>query len=65
MQGLFVPFARVGSGDPVRDLRLFHNNTLHAVEAFIANDNVQLVATKANVLLHCRLPTAVQLQAPC
>ena len=25
MQGLFVPFARVGSGDPVRVLRLFHN----------------------------------------
>ena len=25
VQGLFVPFARVGSGDPVRVLRLFHN----------------------------------------
>ena len=25
MQGLFVPFARVGSDDPVRVLRLFHN----------------------------------------
>ena len=25
MQGLFVPFARVGSGDTVRVLRLFHN----------------------------------------
>ena len=25
MQGLFVPFTRVGSGDPVRVLRLFHN----------------------------------------
>ena len=25
MQGLFVPFAHVGSGDPVRVLRLFHN----------------------------------------
>ena len=25
MQGLFVPYARVGSGDPVRVLRLFHN----------------------------------------
>ena len=25
MQGLFVPFARVGSGDPVRVLRLLHN----------------------------------------
>ena len=25
LQGLFVPFACVGSGDPVRVLRLFHN----------------------------------------
>ena len=25
LQGLFVPFARVGSGDPVRVLRLLHN----------------------------------------
>ena len=25
LQGLFVPFARIGSGDPVRVLRLFHN----------------------------------------
>ena len=25
VQGLFVPFARVGSSDPVRVLRLFHN----------------------------------------
>ena len=25
LQGLFVPFAHAGSGDPVRVLRLFHN----------------------------------------
>ena len=25
VQGLFVPFARVGSGDPVKVLRLLHN----------------------------------------
>ena len=25
IQGLFVPFARIGSGDPVRVLCLFHN----------------------------------------
>ena len=25
LQGLFVPFARIGSGDPVRVLRLLHN----------------------------------------
>ena len=28
MQGLFVPFACVGSGDPVRVLRLYTTNTL-------------------------------------
>ena len=27
LQGLFVPFARIGSGDPVRVLRLFHKYT--------------------------------------
>ena len=27
-QGLFVPFACVGSGDPVRVLRLYTTNTL-------------------------------------
>ena len=35
MQGLFVPFAHVGSGDPVRVLCLLHN-TLDTVEPFIA-----------------------------
>ena len=64
VQGLFVPFARLGSGDPVRVLCLIHNNTLDTVDAFIANEYVQLVATKANVLLYCRLPMAVQLWAP-
>ena len=32
-QGLFVPFARVGSGDLVRVLHLFHNE--YTIEAFI------------------------------
>ena len=32
MQGLFVPFARVGSGDPVRVLRLYTMNTLDTIE---------------------------------
>ena len=36
VQGLFVPFARVGSGDPVRVLRLLHTNTLDTIEVFIA-----------------------------
>ena len=35
MQGLFVPYARVGSGDPVRVLRLFHNKYSGYVVAFI------------------------------
>ena len=38
-------------------------NTLDAVEAFIADNYVQLVITKANVLLHSGLTMAVQLQA--
>ena len=55
-QGLFVPFAHVGSGDHVRVLRLFHNKVylyhlttfaLDIVEVFIAIDYVQLVTTKA------------------
>ena len=45
LQGLFVPFACVGSGDPVRVLRLLHN-TLDTIEAFIAETYVQLVATE-------------------
>ena len=28
LQGLFIPFACVGSGDPVRVLRLYTTNTL-------------------------------------
>ena len=57
MQGLSVPFACVGSGDPVRVLRLYTMNTLDILEAFIAETYVQLAATGANVLrartLHC------------
>ena len=50
MQGLSVPFACVGSGDPVRVLRLYTTNTLVAFEAFIAEAYVQLAATGSNVL---------------
>ena len=35
VQGLFVPYARVGSGDPVRVLRLFHNEYSGYIVAFI------------------------------
>ena len=36
LQGLFVPFACVGSDDPVRVLRLYTTNTLDTIETFIA-----------------------------
>ena len=35
VQGLFVPYARIGSGDPVRVLRLFHNKYSGYIVAFI------------------------------
>ena len=49
LQGLFVGCIYVGSGDPVRVLRLLHTtNTLNTLcfEAFIAETYVQLVATE-------------------
>ena len=50
MQGLSVPFACVGSGDPVRVLRLYTTNTLDLLEAFVSQTYVQLAATNASVL---------------
>ena len=47
LQGLFVPFARIGSSDPVRVLRLYTTNTLDTIEAFIAETYVQLATTEA------------------
>ena len=60
MQGLF---ARVGSGDPVRVLRLFHNNytgycCIHLLCR--ATYNLSLPRLSAN---YYRLPTTVQLRA--
>ena len=52
LQGLFVPFARVGSGDPGGSYVYSTTNTLDSIEAFIAEDYVQLVATESNVLLY-------------
>ena len=49
LQGLSVPFACVGSGDPVRVLCLYTMNTLDIFEAFIAEAYVQLAATDSNV----------------
>ena len=46
MQGLFVPFARVGSGDPVRVLRLYTTSTLDTIEAFIAETMYNLSLPK-------------------
>ena len=50
LQGLSVPFTCVGSGDPVRVLRLYTTNTLDVFEAFIAEAYVQLAATSSNVM---------------
>ena len=50
MQGLSVPFACVGSGDPVRVLRLYTTNTLDIFEAFIAEAYVQLATTGSTLL---------------
>ena len=63
MQGLFVPFARVGSGDPVRVLRLFHNKytgycCIHLLCK--AMYNLSLPRLSAN---YYGLPTTVQLRA--
>ena len=46
LQGLFVPFACVGSGDPVRSYVCYTTNMLDTIEAFIAETYVQLVTTK-------------------
>ena len=51
MQGLFVPFTRVGSGDTVRVLRLFHNKYTGFNWSIYCWDYIQLVATDSNVLL--------------
>ena len=50
MQGLSVPFACVGSGDPVRVLCMYTMKTLDIFEAFIAEAYVQLAATSSTVL---------------
>ena len=62
MQGLFVPFAHVGSSDPVRVLRLFHNKysgycCIHLLCK--ATYNLSLPRLSAN---YYGLPTTVQLQ---
>ena len=60
MQGLFVPFTCIGSGDPVRVLHLFHNKYTGYNWSIYCWDYVQLVATKSNVLLYL-LPISMQL----
>ena len=52
VQGLFVPFARVGSDDPVKVLRLFHNKYTGYNWSIYCWDYVQLVATESNVVLY-------------
>ena len=51
LQGLFVPFAHIGSGDPVRVLRLFHNKYTGYNWSIYCWYYVQPVATDASVLL--------------
>ena len=63
LQGLFVQFARVGSGDPVRILHLFHNKysgycCIHLLCK--AMYNLSLPRLSAN---YYGLPTTVQLRA--
>ena len=52
MQGLFIPFARLGSSDPVRVLRLFRNKYTGYNWSIYCWDYVQHVATESNVLLY-------------
>ena len=54
IEGLFVPFADVGSGDPVRVLRLFHNKyTGYNWSIFIAETvyNLSLPNLSATLLV--------------
>ena len=65
MQGLFVPFPRVGSGDPVRVLRLFHNKysgycCIHLLCKAMYNLSLPRLSANCN---YYRLPTTVQLRA--
>ena len=60
VQGLFVPFALVGSVDPVRVLHLFHDEYTGWSWSIYCWDLVPLVTTKSNVLLYL-LPTSVWL----
>ena len=63
MQGLFAGCIYVGSGDPVRVLRLLHTtSTLNTLEAFIAETYIQLVATELCATL---LVAAAQLTPYC
>ena len=59
LQHFSIPFACVGSGDPVRVLHLYTTNTLDIFEAFIAEAYVQLAATSSTVL--CSSLTALRL----
>ena len=60
VQGLFVPFARIGSGDPLRVLHLFHNEYTGYNWSIYCWDFVQLVTTRSNVLFYLS-PTSVRL----
>ena len=55
MQGFIRPVARVGSGDPVRVLRLYTTNNWMKFVVFIAETYVQLVVTDLRAILQARL----------
>ena len=56
VQGLFVPFACVGSGDPVRVLRLFHNKVyLYRLHMLGSSDPVRVLRLFHNKVYLYRL----------
>ena len=62
MQGLFVPFACVGSSDPVKVLRLYTTNTLdtllkHLLLRHMYNLSLPNLCATCSSLVTLRLPT--------
>ena len=58
MQGLFVPFACIGSGDPVRVLRLYTTNTLDTLWSIYCWDICTTCRYRSYVLLYLLIPLA-------
>ena len=58
LQGLFVPFARVGSGDPVRVLHLLHNKYVGYNWSIYCWDICTTCLYRNYVLRYCRMCTS-------